>query len=198
MPRGASCSRSWRAAAATAARRTRSCARGCSSSSSGRGCAGAPELADETLNRVAAKLAAGEQIHTDEPRRYAFGVARFVYLEAVKRTARHVPAERSDSAVAEASAAEDTAWREARLAALEACLATLPPRTQQMLLRYHDDDGRQRIDQRKRLADELGIALNALRIRMHRVRVQVEDCVRSRLARTDRRRPATSSPRTSP
>lgn len=152
-----------------------------------KGCDGAPELADETLNRVAAKLAAGEQIHTDEPRRYAFGVARFVYLEAVKRRARHTQAERADRAVtSEDSPADDAARREARLAALEACLNALPPQLQQILLRYHEDDGRQRIDQRKQLADEMGIALNALRIRVHRLRAQVEDCVRSRLGRTDR------------
>jgi DNA-directed RNA polymerase specialized sigma24 family protein len=150
-----------------------------------RGCAGAPELADETLNRVAAKLAAGEQIHTDDPRRYAFGVARFVYLEAVKRSARRAPAERADRAPALDRDGDDASEREARLAALEACLDTLPPRTQQILLRYHADDGRQGSDDRKRLADELGIALNALRIRAHRLRAQVENCVRSRLGRSD-------------
>lgn len=146
-----------------------------------KGCPGAPELADETLNRVAAKLAAGEDIQTDEPRRYAFGVARFVYLEALKRDARIAPGEH-DAPAAPADPG-DPARREARLAALEACLETLPPRTQQMLLRYHEDDGRQRIDHRKQLADELGIALNALRIRVHRVRAQIEACVRVRLGR---------------
>jgi DNA-directed RNA polymerase specialized sigma24 family protein len=157
-----------------------------------KGCGGAPDLADETLNRVAAKLAAGEQIVTDEPWRYAFGVARFVYLEAVKRNARHTQVERGDSAEPRDGDRDAAAQREARLAALEACLGALPPRTQQMLLRYHEDDGRQRIDHRKQLADELGIALNALRIRVHRVRLQIEDCVRSRLARTDRATAATA------
>ncbi len=151
-----------------------------------KGCAGAPELADETLNRVAAKLTAGEPIHTDEPQRYAFGVARFVYLEAVKRNARDTRAERDKQSTLDDGG--DAMQREARLAALEACLDTLPPRTQQMLLRYHEDDGRQRIDHRKALADNLGIALNALRIRVHRVRIQLEDCVRARLARGDRAR----------
>lgn len=158
-----------------------------------KGCPGAPELADETLNRVAAKLAAGEAIHTDDPRRYAFGVARFVYLEAVKRTARHIPVERHEPSPAPDS---DAQQRELRLAALDACLATLPARTQQLLLRYHADDGRDRIDDRKRLADELGIAMNALRIRVHRVRAQIEDCVRTRLERTSQRQ-AVSSSRTS-
>jgi len=170
-----------------------------------KGCANAPELTDETLNRVAAKLADGELILTDEPRRYAFGVARFVYLEAVKRAARYTPA--GDDTTTHAPAPEDdVAVREARLAALEACLDTLPPRTQRFLLQYHADDGRQRIDHRKRLADELGIALNALRIRVHRVRAQIEECVRDRLAdrlgdglgRSLRAPAAPSSSRTAP
>lgn len=150
-----------------------------------KGCAGAAELADETLNRVAAKLAGGEVIQTDEPRRYAFGVARFVYLEAVKRDVRAAAIARDERAASSADE-EDAATRDARLAALEACLGNLPPRTQEMVLAYHADDGRQRIDHRKRLADELGIALNALRIRMHRIRGQIEDCVRKRLARNTR------------
>ncbi len=160
-----------------------------------KGCVGAAELADETLNRVAAKLAAGGEIRTDEPSRYAFGVARFVYLETVKRNARLAQAERSGSA---AEPADDAVQREARLAALEACLDSLPPRTQDLVLRYHADDGRQRIDHRKQLADELGIALNALRIRVHRLRAQIEACVRARLDRNDRDRAATSPRRTSP
>jgi len=168
-----------------------------------KGCAAAPDLADETLNRVAAKLAAGEQIHTDEPRRYAFGVARFVYLEAIKRSARHAPVERGDGAglldaPQRRGTDDDPAHREARLAALEACLDALPPRTQQMVLRYHEDGGRRRIDHRKRLADDLGIAMNALRIRIHRLRAQIEDCVRSRLARNESPRTATLSRRSSP
>ena len=164
-----------------------------------KGCPGAPELADETLNRVAAKLAAGEQIATDQPERYAFGVARFVYLEAIKRNARRAPAERGETGAGDAAAtADDAIRREARFAALEACLDALPPRTRQLLLRYHEHDGRRRIDHRRRLADELGIALNALRIRMHRVRAQVEACVRSRLERNDRGPAATSSCRSLP
>lgn len=149
-----------------------------------KGCADAPALVDDTMNRIAAKLASGEQIHTDEPRRYAFGVARFVYLEAVKRGALHVADDRR-AGVAAGAETDEPVQREARLAALEACLGQLPPHTQQLLLRYHEDDGRQRIDHRKRLADELGIALNALRIRVHRIRAQIEACVRARLTRAE-------------
>lgn len=151
-----------------------------------KGCAGARELADETLNRVAQKLAAGETIETDEPARYAFGVARFVYLEAVKRGDRHATADTPGAGVRDPAVQDEAVQREADLAALEACLDAMPAQTRALLLRYHEDDGRQRIDHRKRLADELGIALNALRIRMHRVRAQLEDCVRRRLTRSTR------------
>lgn len=155
-----------------------------------RGLAAAPELADETLNRVAAKLAGGEDIRTDEPGRYAFGVARFVYLEAVKRNARRAAVGHDAG-----GQAEDAAQRDARLAALEDCLDALPQRTQQMVLRYHAGDGR-RIDHRKQLASELGIALNALRIRVHRVRAQIADCVKARLTADERTAtPARRTPR---
>jgi len=144
-----------------------------------KGCPAAAELADETLNRVATKLAGGEVIRTEEPLRYVLGVARFVYLEAHKRMARHQPDDGATrAAVDDRSEQVD---RETRLAALEACLDGLPPANRALLLRYHEDDGRQRIDHRKRLADEWKIPLNALRIRAHRLRAQIEECVQSRL-----------------
>ena len=64
---------------------------------------------------------------------------------------------------------------------LRRCLARLPEDQRRLILRYHGEDDR--IRSRQELAEELGIALNALRIRAHRVRRDLEQCVRQRLAR---------------
>jgi DNA-directed RNA polymerase specialized sigma24 family protein len=144
-----------------------------------KGCAGAPELADEVLNRVAAKLAAGERIHTGEPLRYVLGVARLVSLEAYRRMGK----QRSDDGVAHV-ANDDGGERidgERRLAALEACLESLPARARELLVRYHAHDGGRDAEHRRQLAEEWRLTANALRIRIHRLREQMEGCVRSRL-----------------
>jgi len=57
-----------------------------------------------------------------------------------------------------------------QLVALERCLERLPPATRALLLRYY---GTTRGAERQHIADELGITVNALRIRMHRVRTEL-------------------------
>jgi DNA-directed RNA polymerase specialized sigma24 family protein len=144
-----------------------------------KGCAAAPELADEVLNRVAAKLAAGEEIHTSEPLRYVLGVARLVSLEAYRRMGK----QRAEDEGAHV-AADDRDERldgERRLAALEACLDGLPARARELLVRYHAHSAGRDADHRRELAEEWRLSANALRIRVHRLRDQMEGCVRARL-----------------
>jgi DNA-directed RNA polymerase specialized sigma24 family protein len=47
----------------------------------------------------------------------------------------------------------------------------------QLVLQYYQDEKRAKIEHRKRLAEGLGIALNALRIRAHRIRLNLLECV---------------------
>ena len=130
----------------------------------------APEdLADEVLGRIARKLEAGERI--DDPRAYALGVARLVFLETVKSEVRE------REALAEAPAAVEEPPEEV-LAVLERCLAGMPPEEAAMIRRYLDGSGQARIDARAALAKELNLSLNALRIRAHRLRERLETCVR--------------------
>ena len=68
---------------------------------------------------------------------------------------------------------------ERQLACLDECVQTFPPPTRELLLRYHAERGRTR----QQLADELGLPLNALRIRMFRARVALERCVTACLER---------------
>jgi DNA-directed RNA polymerase specialized sigma24 family protein len=77
------------------------------------------------------------------------------------------------------SAKEDRRARdESRLTCLEACLAKLPEESRGILLRYHTTESG-RIAVRKRLAAMLGIPLNALRIRVFRLRAALEECGRA-------------------
>ena len=64
---------------------------------------------------------------------------------------------------------------ERRLGCLEMCLDQLPSRQRELLLDYHGGD--RHIERRRALAASLSIPLNALRIRVHRIRTAVEHCV---------------------
>lgn len=133
----------------------------------GRGHCEAEDLADETINRVISRLHEIRNQVTGERARYFFGVARKVQLEYLRRKFPPAP---PDSAT-------DTNRVEIEYRCLEECIAKLSPENRELVLRYYEADGRRKIDQRKRLAEELGIAPNALRIRAYRVRAALQKCL---------------------
>jgi DNA-directed RNA polymerase specialized sigma24 family protein len=143
-----------------------------------RGCLAPDECVDRTMDRVARRLAEGAAIHVTDPYQYFHGVAvnvlrehwrtpgrRYEELSAAAESVMPAPEPRDE----EAAAFERT------LTCLEACLARLPAQTRALLLAYHAEPDR--IARRQQLAASLGIALNALRIRVHRIRATVETCV---------------------
>ena len=143
-----------------------------------RGCEHSEELADETINRVARQLAGGLVLHA-APYAYFCGVARLVSLEEMRRDARE------NKALEASWPAEPTVLTvldddpDPRLKHLRHCLQTLDADHQRLVLRYHQEE--RRIQDRKRLCRELGIEMNALRIRVHRLRRKIETCIQERL-----------------
>ncbi len=140
-----------------------------------RGCDTADALTDDTFNRVAGKLAEGLELRSD-PYAYFCGVARLVALEHGRRTAKESRLLELDGWPPPAEPEDDA---DHRLGALRRCLDALSPDQRQLVLRYHQ--GEQRIADRKRLCQELGIEMNALRIRVHRLRRMIETCVQAKL-----------------
>jgi RNA polymerase sigma factor (sigma-70 family) len=134
-----------------------------------RGLAGADDLADEALERAVRHVADGDEIRSVTG--YVCGIANRLALEAARREAKVVPL--ADDASAGVHP-EDESSR--RLDSLERCLERLPGETRRLVLRYYAD-GPGRIDHRRQLAEELGIGLNALRIRIHRLRATLETCL---------------------
>lgn len=133
-------------------------------------------LADETLDRVARKVAAGE-VRPGSPGAFVLGVARLLALEAGRRDRKETHLD----VAAQPAAVDDTKVREAHLRALEVCLERLREGEREVLLAYHRHGGRSRIDGRREMAEELGVSMTALRLRVFRVRERVERCVRRRL-----------------
>ena len=141
-----------------------------------RQCAHPEDLADETFNRVARKSAEGLALQRSEPYAYFHGVAHHVFQEFARRERREDSVLKSADWPPSTSPDEEPDFR---LEHLRGCLETLAPDQRRLLLRYHDNE--QRIRSRKSLCDELGIPMNALRIRVHRLRKKVETCVEEKL-----------------
>jgi DNA-directed RNA polymerase specialized sigma24 family protein len=141
-----------------------------------RGCDGADKLADETLDRVGRRIAEGIELKSGDPYGYCCGVAHLVYKEDLRRASkeRRVRDSSEWSPPLYAPEGEDEP-SDRRIECLRHCLAQVPQDQRDLLLRYHQ--GENNIRNRKALASELEIPLNALRIRVHRTRRKVEACV---------------------
>ncbi len=145
-----------------------------------RGCAFPEELADETINRVARKLEEGTEIKAENPSRYFAGVAHRIYLEVVRREQR----ERKVMAEVRAQPPPEPISEETerRLRCLDSCLVRLGAQDRTLIVEFYRGSEGVRIANRKRLAGQLGITVNALRIRAHRLRARLETCVNECLA----------------
>lgn len=150
------------------------------------------ELADEVINRVVRKLEAGEVIFPETLTNYFFGIARNVLREHLRGPEQHLPA--MDAAqVAEPAAEAADKWMAADFASqqdremdcLEKCLEKFPPEIVQLIVAYYDWPEGNKISSRKRLAARLGITLNSLRIRAHRIRDELEKCAVNCLDESD-------------
>jgi DNA-directed RNA polymerase specialized sigma24 family protein len=142
-----------------------------------RGCDIPEELVDETFDRVARRVAEDEElIKNKDPYGYFCGVANLVHKEYLRTNARQQAKLEQADWPPVAIPEEDE--EDHRLESLRHCLQLLPEDQRLLLLRYHQGENNIRV--RKELCDELGIPMNALRIRVHRLRRRLETCIEER------------------
>jgi DNA-directed RNA polymerase specialized sigma24 family protein len=143
-------------------------------------CANPDDLADETIDRVARRLAGGEQIESPEVMRYVYGVARNVLLESWKNEQRQKKIADFAAATRDES---DQDFADFQLDCFQECLGQISRETRGLLLRYYQHTGRTKIDDRLVLASQLDIPVNALRIRIHRIKGELQRCIETCLKR---------------
>jgi DNA-directed RNA polymerase specialized sigma24 family protein len=130
-------------------------------------------LADEAMDRVARRLEEGETI--DNVRAYFHGVAQRIASESAKRQTRERAAldgYRPFLVTDEASEEID-----ARADCLERCLECLPRETRALIRSYYQNGPLPVREGRKLLAQEQGLSDSGLRVRAHRIRTQLEQCL---------------------
>lgn len=157
-----------------------------------RGAASPDEMTDETINRVARRLSEGERITTENPSSYFYGVARNVWRESLARKNILIPVSDDVPAVETQAtpydllvSARERIETEIRHECLEECLAQLAPEDRELIVSYYQFGGGGKIENRKRLAADLGLSSNTLRQKVARLRSRLAECViicrRSRL-----------------
>ena len=143
------------------------------------GVTAAEDCADEVLDVVARRLGAGEAFQNLHA--FCAGVARVVLL-AHRRT----QIERESRLRHIAGDTAQQVWhadqREREIRALEDCLDRLPDGGRDLMLAYYRAGPPGLIRNRRQLADRLGVPPGALRVRAHRLRLQLAQCMRNALA----------------
>jgi DNA-directed RNA polymerase specialized sigma24 family protein len=134
-----------------------------------RGSTVAEELADLTINRVAQKLPEIQATYTGEPARYFCGVAANIFRESLRKA--------KTSAVTPPVVARSEEDRERDHACLEECIEKLPQFERDLVISYYEQEKHEKIDNRRKLAERLGLGLNALRIRACHIRSRLRECV---------------------
>jgi DNA-directed RNA polymerase specialized sigma24 family protein len=141
-------------------------------------CVDAAGLADEVFNRVACKVEGLIGVYQGDPRLYFYAVANNLVKEQHKQNKVHVSIDDVDLPANESL--EDDLNDEAKTRSLECfreCLQQLSPENRALVVDYYQKEKQAKIDHRKQIAARLGIELNALRVKMHRMRVGLEECI---------------------
>lgn len=107
-----------------------------------RGCGEADDLADETINRVTAKVDSIASSYTGDPALYFYGVAQKVHLEYLRSRPvlqNSLKAGRELGSMDVVEADEDI---EQEYACLERCIDQLPPESRRLVLEYYQEEKR--------------------------------------------------------
>lgn len=150
-----------------------------------RGCPDPQEFADRTIDRVARKIMEGAELRVRDPYLFFHGVALNVLKEHWRAPVRDIetlddlpPSLNPSNDPTEIREREEGRLeQERRLECLGECLQSLPPESCELVTKYHQSEGRLKIEGRKEMAARLKIPLNALRIRVFRIRTELEGCV---------------------
>jgi len=136
-----------------------------------KGCERPEDLTDETFDRVARNAAReGFRLEKPDPYGYCCGVAYRVYQEYQRDRARERAPIEVEVLYPPAPAEPDR-----RLDCLQLCLDRLPPEQRELVLAFHAAEDR--IRGRQQLAARLRCSPNALRIKVHRIRRDLLECV---------------------
>ena len=134
-----------------------------------RRCEFAEDLADVTFEHVSQKLRTLSSVYIGDPVPYFYGVAKKIYLEYLRSLKANsievfcLPCTSNDPDL------------EKHLDLLEKALCMIPKTDRELVLSYYEHSGKDKVKHRRALAKQLGIELNALRLRVFRTRRAIKN-----------------------
>ena len=140
-----------------------------------KGICDADRYVDITLDRVMRRMDEGERVANIMA--FVYAVASYVRMEAWTEQKQLREKEVEIKKDSEQKQWEELGHENPRQICLDKCLNELPIETRILILDYYSAERSAKIKLRRRVAQDLGIEMNALRIRAHRIRISLETCV---------------------
>lgn len=141
----------------------------------------ADDLADEVISRLAMKAVDDIQ----NIKAFARKIAEYVLMEEAKKSQRLTSIDEMTHEIPSVETSPDTIVEKLdakiRIDCLRMCREQLLPEEDALVMAYHDVEHESHKLCRKRLAQQMGLTMNALRVRANRLRDKLEDCVSMRL-----------------
>jgi RNA polymerase sigma factor (sigma-70 family) len=138
-------------------------------------CADPEGLTDEVMDRVARKVLHLRETFEGDPRLFFYGVAKNLIKESPKKVKTHVSLDDTDLPAISATDIDETA--EMQEECLNSCLQSLSSEKRALILAYYAKEKQAKIDHRTELAQQLGTSVETLRVRAHRIRATLEECI---------------------
>lgn len=139
---------------------------------------GAERHADEAFDRAMRRLDEGKVITNIMP--YLFKIAHNIWLEWLREEDKR--REAINTMTREPHHKEIEPETNPRQDCFDRCLEELPSESRNLILEYYEDQGEAKIKHHTSMAARLGISINALRIKVHRIRATLETCVKKCVA----------------
>lgn len=130
-----------------------------------RNCLFPEDLTDETLNRVVIKIAE-EKI--ENKLAYIYGVAKFVYLESLRKEKSHLNIDEVTIADNKSNISNTC---------LEKCLSELSNENRELILDYYSEKKQAKIKLHNQISAQLNLTKTALRMKIVRIKQKLKSCL---------------------
>lgn len=146
-----------------------------------RGAMDSEDLTNETIDRVAKKLPEIIDTYKNDPANYFYAVAYYIYCERHHFRAVFVELD-TDLPSPDISSSNPAIGNidlddELLNECLEECLGRLTLSLREMVLKYYHGERDVKIKTRKVMAEQMGIKLSNLRLKVQRVRSRLKKCI---------------------
>lgn len=139
-----------------------------------KGCDNSEMLADETINRVTERVFRAEPDGVNFSTQFVYGVAKNIYLEsfaAPKTSSLDEEPAASDANVTEAQVYGDDSQN-----CMQFCLKQLKEADLRLVIAYFQVNRQNKLKEREALCKSGGESINALRVRVSRIRQKLQKC----------------------